>query len=814
MSLPFLIWDEAGLDGGDGQGVEYQGVEYLTVAFDVDVEGERYAAVVKAHLRRPAKGISADDVTVFGGERRTELAYQVAPLTDDNSFEVRFRERGDRAPYFVGLTSGGAHPLHPSRRAADFSFYIDCPAGDCRAGGELPPHELQKAPALDYLQKDYRGFVQTLAQWVRVKNPAWADLSDASLERVLIELLAHQADLLSYYQDRVANEAFLTTASQRYSLRQHATLLGYQPFDGRAARTTLAFRVTESGLVPRGLVVRMRHASDEASVVFTTAERVRVESHWSSLQVAAWPGASTARVPRGARRLLLYGWGSGLASGQRLAVAQGTFHQVVHLTEVSELEELGWVAVPTDDARAAPTELTLLRWREPLQAEVYPWASDGAGFMLCANLVDAVHGEPRTAWLKPPDEPTRETPRRDVVVTLDHRNSIVAPRRRGEQLIPLLRALQVPEGPVAFDRDGTGRDVPALTVMVDTRQWQRVETLHSSRSFDAHYTADADTDGRLWLRFGDGTKGMAIEIAPVAGGQAFGKPKVEIALRYRVAEPLAGNCAPDTLTEILPPAAGTAADELEALGQVTVTNVIPGVGGEPPESHQALRQTVPASLRHGEPRRAVALADYARAAMNADPRVARAVAKAVGGPFHTVLVLVDPEDQGVLDEDLRQAVHQHLDTVRMAGREHFVRAPSYVPLEVELSLCVGPGFLHHEVRDRVLRELRPGTGQRPGYFHPDRLTFGQDVALGGLLAFVQRLAGVRSVKALRFRRLLAVKSAPLCDRIELGPTEVARLDADENFPDHGVLKVLAVGLDPVATPLHQLDGPASRGASP
>jgi hypothetical protein len=140
-------------------------------------------------------------------------------------------------------------------------------------------------------------------------------------------------------------------------------------------------------------------------------------------------------------------------------------------------------------------------------------------------------------------------------------------------------------------------------------------------------------------------------------------------------------------------------------------------------------------------------------------------------------------------------VHQHLDALRMTGREHVVLAAEYVPLEVELVLCAQPGFARHLVRDRVMAELRPGSGERPGWFHPDRLSFGDAVRLGDLLAFVQGLAGVRSVKATVFRPLGNPAGIAVRDIIVLGRTNVARLDADPDFPEHGTLEVRMIGLD-------------------
>ena len=180
---------------------------------------------------------------------------------------------------------------------------------------------------------------------------------------------------------------------------------------------------------------------------------------------------------------------------------------------------------------------------------------------------------------------------------------------------------------------------------------------------------------------------------------------------------------------------------------------------------------------------------------------ARQQARAGGGIFNTVVVLVDPEGAGDLDEGLRARVHARLDRLRMTGREHLVLAAEYVPLEVSLLLCAQPGFARQVVRDRVLAELRPGSAERPGWFHPDRLSFGDAVRLGDLLAFVQEIAGVRSVKATLFRILNDTAGDDVRDVIGLGRTKVARLDADPDFPEHGKLEVRVAGLDADASAL-------------
>ena len=63
-------------------------------------------------------------------------------------------------------------------------------------------------PVIDYLTKDYAGFRQGMLNQIPLLMPQWTDRSEADFGVVLIELMAYVADILSYYQDRVANEAF------------------------------------------------------------------------------------------------------------------------------------------------------------------------------------------------------------------------------------------------------------------------------------------------------------------------------------------------------------------------------------------------------------------------------------------------------------------------------------------------------------------------------------------------------------------------------------------------------------------------------
>ncbi|HWN70331.1 MAG TPA: hypothetical protein VNM90_21975, partial [Haliangium sp.] len=384
--MSFLQWEGARLEGSG-----WQGIRYLEL-HQTKAPGTPSTLILHLAL---APGQAENVELVFGGGRRvTELR---ATVTSASSLPaphiaVELPVVGDHATYTVTLVNDGVigHAIHPFFATTEFVFTLDCELGDCRSQAPAQPApEPRKRPPVDLLAKDYSGFVQLVADRIRIKNPHWADLSPASFERVLIELFAHHADMLSYYQDRVANEAFVQTARQRHTLRQHGMLLGYRLNDGRAATTEAAFQVETSGWLPAGLSLEMAGQPRESRVVFYVPRPTRVIANHSRLIIAGWPGAVSARIPAGATELLLWKQDYQLAPGDRLVFVQDTFTQVVTLTAVQPVAQPGW----TDDPGATMTPgtalqpLTLIQWREPLAQTVMPWtqpvgSADGAPFAL------------------------------------------------------------------------------------------------------------------------------------------------------------------------------------------------------------------------------------------------------------------------------------------------------------------------------------------------------------------------------------------------------------------------------------------------
>ena len=82
-------------------------------------------------------------------------------------------------------------------------------------------------PITDYTNRDYASLLASMLDLAALKFPEWTDRSENDLGRLLLESFAYVGDVLLYYQDRIANEAFLSTAVERRSIIDLLSLIGY-----------------------------------------------------------------------------------------------------------------------------------------------------------------------------------------------------------------------------------------------------------------------------------------------------------------------------------------------------------------------------------------------------------------------------------------------------------------------------------------------------------------------------------------------------------------------------------------------------------
>src|SRR6476661_3137780 len=74
------------------------------------------------------------------------------------------------------------------------------------------------------------------------------DLDDPTI--ALLDAFAVVCDVLTFYSERLANEGFLGTATERISLQELGALVAYRLGRGAAAQTTLAFTLERPPVLP------------------------------------------------------------------------------------------------------------------------------------------------------------------------------------------------------------------------------------------------------------------------------------------------------------------------------------------------------------------------------------------------------------------------------------------------------------------------------------------------------------------------------------------------------------------------------------
>jgi hypothetical protein len=87
----------------------------------------------------------------------------------------------------------------------------------------------------DYTSRDYYALREELILRLQNRVPEWTGNDPADFGVALVEAFAYMGDIVNYYIDRVANENFIMTATQRQSILELAATLGYTPTGYRAA---------------------------------------------------------------------------------------------------------------------------------------------------------------------------------------------------------------------------------------------------------------------------------------------------------------------------------------------------------------------------------------------------------------------------------------------------------------------------------------------------------------------------------------------------------------------------------------------------
>lgn len=153
--------------------------------------------------------------------------------------------------------------------------------------------------SIDYTSRDYfalrADMIERVKERLSTEEQQWTGEDPNDFAVALIEAFAYMGDIVNYYIDRIANESFLPTASQRENIINLAKQFGYIPTGYRAATCEVEFTNSSASdiTLPVGTQVAGEITVDGAieELIFSTESEIVVPA-----AVGDVAGTETVRV--------------------------------------------------------------------------------------------------------------------------------------------------------------------------------------------------------------------------------------------------------------------------------------------------------------------------------------------------------------------------------------------------------------------------------------------------------------------------------------------------------------------------------------
>ena len=593
-------------------------------------------------------------------------------------------------------------------------------------------------PPVKYTSRDYQSILNDVIALIPSYLPEWTDRSPGDFGIVLIELFAYVGDILNYYSDRIANEAFLATAQQRQSVLNIANLLDYTPHNNVAATVNLQFTIASpSGpvVVPAGTLVSTT-ANGTQAVTFSTTQDLTVfgdDTHTVLPTItsnaapnqqyllgtpAHWLYPSPAYDGR-TETVLVNGVAWTRAAGNTF-VGQGSSAQVYIVT--------GGNTVQFGNG----TNGLIPPINQPIV--ITYWAAPPGTY---SGTVSAMHGAPVGG------------------------ESLGISNGLANQIFRLFQTPVVDGSQVVYVDEGDG---PAI--------WIAYQRMVDAFSTDQAYTTSTDANGVVSISFGDGITGRI----PRAGAK--------ITADYAVGGGSVGNVASNSLTALSSAVSGV----------LSVTNTSPASGGDDVETLDHIRIHAPLSITAIN--RAVALDDYAALVLNI-PSIAKA--SAASTYYNTVNLYIHPAGNftdiptltarvnalipsitnsnwtGYLDNKKLVTVSVQVLPPQYHNNVTGITAAGYVPVDVTVTVQVLPQYHTSTVHDAVQTAII-------NLFRFAVVDFGVRISLSSIYHTVQEVPGVDYVNV----SVLCRHESPGVGDVACLPYEIPQLNVNTVLVNGGI----------------------------
>ena len=210
--------------------------------------------------------------------------------------------------------------------------------GCCEGIEALTPMSTTNRPGLDnlsYRVGTHAIFLKTMkvrlssSEFPALKELKTRDSSDPAI--ALLDAWALVADVLTFYQERIANEGYLRTATERRSVLELGRLVGYTLRPGVSATVYPAFMMeagyNEGGEVPRRTRIQSIPAPGETPQYFETSERIEAREEWNELKPRL---SKPQQIDSNPTEIYFQGTSTNLKANDPLLLDFGNANQIVH----------------------------------------------------------------------------------------------------------------------------------------------------------------------------------------------------------------------------------------------------------------------------------------------------------------------------------------------------------------------------------------------------------------------------------------------------------------------------------------------------
>jgi Baseplate J-like protein len=267
------------------------------------------------------------------------------------------------------------------------------PCECCEGIHKLTPARIENLPGLDalaYRAGTHATFLETmkarlsnlLIEVGEEKSPTYPlaalttrDANDFSI--AILDGWATVADVLTFYQERIANEGYLRTATERRSVLELARLVGYALRPGVSSTVYFAYTIEETfkeaTLIEAGARAQSVPGPGELPQAFETSEPLEARAQWNNLT----PRMTQPQTPKSIEArggIYLKGINTNLKPNDPLLVRSGTEAVLGRVLEVQT------------DAPADRTFLKLAGWND--EPSVAPDAVSREAFATEASEVE------------------------------------------------------------------------------------------------------------------------------------------------------------------------------------------------------------------------------------------------------------------------------------------------------------------------------------------------------------------------------------------------------------------------------------------